>query len=148
LQESNKSLDETINIKSDSSASNFLEAGKSIHQHDSYVSELEIANKDASDILKQSLQGLTNSLSLKYNESESTDTDTMIIDENSMNIKITNVVSLPPEVFESTLDMTYENALKSSANESPKESILKNYVSSTLSLKRGTHEGSYKKKEL
>jgi hypothetical protein len=144
LQESHESLDKTV--KSDSS--NFLETND-IHQHEPYVSELEIANQDASDILKQSaisLEGL-NSLFLKYSESESTDTDTITVDESSMNIKITNVVSLPAEAFENTLDMTHKDTLKSSANELPKESMLKNYISSTLPLKRSTHEGSYKKKQ-
>jgi len=136
-------LDETDNAAfSDSNASNFLEADD-IHQRDSYVSELDIANEDVSNILKQSisLQELTNSLSLN---TESTGRDAMTVDENCLNIKITNVVSLPPEAFENTLSMTHEDALQSSANESPKENML---VSSTLSLKRSAHEGSFIKKK-
>lgn len=119
------------------------------------VSESEISSENESLILNEigiatpqkSMLTLVASNGNDLEEIDTVDTNEMSV----MNIKITNVTSLPPEVFENVPDVcdniyedtTYKNALSLSASKMLTQ--LATHVSST---KRSMHEGKLKNLEI
>ncbi|XP_011342654.1 dentin sialophosphoprotein isoform X2 [Ooceraea biroi] len=123
---------------------------ESIDRQNADASESEIASKNTSVIVRQSSaasprESTANSLSLN---SEDADADVDTVDINGspiMSIKITNVTSVLPEVFESTPDIICEDdALKNSVNSvsALKRKVFEEYVRSMMPLKRSVPEAS------
>lgn len=124
----------------------------------SAVSEPEASNKSEPIIipnqiisasLAQNLKRLTTLDLIDSNSNDLEEIDAIDTSETFvMNIKITNVTSLPPEVFESAPDVcedvtlhknTIDNSLLASANKTEQ------LITHVPSVKRSVHEGNFRK---
>lgn len=156
LQPFNKLVTDKSTRDSDA-ASIHLPETSSIHREP--VSEPEIAS--ASTYLRKSDATLSQESTPKSASSKNEDAH-MEVDEEAdaemdagdqspiMNIKITNVTSLPPEVFESAPYVISEDVSESSADAATStlgRDIFEKRIGSTLPLKRGMPEGKKKKKD-
>ncbi|KAG5322009.1 G2E3 ligase, partial [Acromyrmex heyeri] len=142
-----KKLNATVGSKSQSVATIDLLEKDYIDLSKPIASERETSKKNESTISKDQIDVLTSQEStLDLITSNAVKTDTEKTSETSfMNIKITNVVSLPPEVFESVPDVICDNiTLHANTTDTSPLSInekLEQLVTS-VSSKRSMHEAS------
>lgn len=118
-----------------------------VELHNSVASKSKISNKNESIISKQfdvaaSQESMSDVVISNNNDVDNVDTeDTSSI----MNIKITNVTSLPPELFESVPDVAlHENSIDTSSPSTSKS--LEKLVAYIAPSKRVYEEGNFRNK--